>query len=72
MVVRVALSDGGDTSTIDVDLEVLVVGRETSSAGSQGIADIPFIREAVAVGVDVGRPARVLVDSDRVLLFDLL
>lgn len=72
MVVRVTLSDGRDTGTIDVDLEVLTMGRETGSAGGQGIADVPFIREAVTVSVDVGGPARVLVGSDRVLLFDLL
>jgi hypothetical protein len=53
VMVRVTMSDGGFTGTIDIDLEVLTVGRETGGTGGQGITDVPFVGEAVTVGVDV-------------------
>lgn len=53
VVVRVTLGNGGDTGTIDIDLEVLAVGRKTGGTGGQGITDVPIVGEAITVGIDV-------------------
>lgn len=63
MVVRVTVGHGRDTLSIDVDLEIFTVSGEGSCAGSQGVADVPFIRETVAIGIDIRGPARLLVST---------
>lgn len=72
VVVGGGADNGRDTGAVDVDLEILAVGWEASSAGSQGVADVPVVGEAITVGIDVRGPARVLIGTDRVLLLLLL
>ena len=56
MMVRVTVGHGRDAR--DVDLEIFAVSGKGCCAGSQGIADVPFIRETVAIGIDIRGPAR--------------